>query len=604
MARRTISALVVAIVAVAAQAQAFGRFGYSETVDIPTFTVTKDGFRIKHDRADMFRFAEPAKRWRALLTSDLSQTVSLGAQEGNPEKARFDLLGAGFSLYFRSGMSLRLSSTAGPYITWHEGSAGPGVPTPKVDWLLISFRDSQPPVLLTLQGAKAAFQVKGRSGDWRLESEEPLAAWVRVVAPSGLLPQATNSAAALGELKGRVQKNLKYFLGPVPKLVDLKLESDETGVSATWEFDRPYAIVPMAASLAALGGYPLRMSSSTIRIDSSDPDGPVSVLTDTQMSIRFPVRRVPTGRALTLGMPSIPPTGTISPLDVEGVSELALLNLLALRDDLARETADETLTKYLGEANYTTEPHTNQRLPFGENGEGIDLAAAQALLMQSTISTVKATSEPNSLLTSVRWRRDWRTWQIWTPDSAVSLRAGSLAALAAALCPEPMRRLDAAMLEAGLAARKGLQVWRTRTGFTPGPEPEFGPLGGLRRAIFTYRSKTPEDDAFLGAVMSEIRVYGDRQVWAETKNGAIHLRWQAEDTKPMSIILASAYPLTATPTENLAQAFAEDALGFTVIRATAKERGLCEIRIGAPDWAGQIPKFVDPPRFREALAKG
>lgn len=604
MAQRTISAVLVAFLAVAAQAQAFGRFGYSETVDVPTFVVTKEGFRLKHERADMFRFAEPAKRWRALLTSDLSQTVSLGAQEGNPEKARFDLLGAGFSLYFRSGMSLRLGSTAGPYITWHEGSAGPGVPTPKVDWLLISFRDSQPPVLLTLQGAKAAFQVKGRAGEWRLESEGPLGSWVRVVAPTGLKPSATNSAAALGELKSRVQRDLKYYSGPAPKLLDLKLESDETGVSATWEFDRPYAVVPLAATLAPLGGYPMRFSSSSIRIDSSDPEGPVSVLADTQMSIRFPVRRIPTGRALTLGMPSLPPTGTISPLDVEGVSELALLNLLSLRDDLARESADEILTKYLGEANYTTEPHTNQRLPFGENGEGIDLAAAQALLMQSTISTVKATSEPNSLLTSVRWRRDWRTWQIWTPDPNISLRAGSLAALAAALCPEPMRRLDAARLEAGLAARKGLQVWRTRSGFTPEPESEFGPFGSLRRSIFTYRSKTPEDEAFLGSVMSDIRVYGERQVWSEMKNGIVHLRWQAEDTKPISIILASAYPLTVEPTENLAQASAEDALGFTVIRATAKDRGLCEVRIRTPDWAGPIPKYVDPPRFREPSPKG
>lgn len=586
------------LVAAAVQAQAFGRFGYAESVDIPGFEVDRNGFRVRQDRADRFSYEVPAARWRALLTSELSQTVSLGARDGNPEKARFDLLGTGFSLYFRAGLALKLSSNSAPYLTWEEGSAGPGVPTPKVGWLLVSFRDAQPPVLFSLMGGKRSFILSGRSGNWTLRSEDKVGLWVRVNVPIGLEPKATNSAAALGELTQRVKRSVKYYVDPVPQLTDLQVREDETGVVAKWIFDRPFAVVPLAALLAPLGGYPLRMSSATIRIDSTDRDGPTSVLVEKEMTVRFPVQRIPTGRALTLGMPSADPPGTVSSIDVQGVSELALLNLLAARDELARESAEAIVSRYLSEVHYTTEPHSNQRLPFGEDGAGIDLAAAQALLMQATISTVKATSEPNSLLTSVRWRRDWRTWRIWTPDEALSVRAGALASLAAALCPEPMRRLDAGMLEAGLATRRGLEVWRTRSGHSAAADPPPGPFEGLRRAVFNYRSRSEDDGAFLSALRSEIRVYGSRQVWAESVPGGMVIRWMAEDAQPMSLILASAYPVTAEAKTNLASAATEDALGFTVIRCTPAERGICEMILKAPEWASPLPAYVEPPRFR------
>src|SRR5262249_5753733 len=160
------------------------------------------------------------------------------------------------------------------------------------------------------------------------------------------------------------------------------------------------------------------------------------------------------------------------------VAELAFANLPASRDTQTKETAEEALTEYLGEAKYTTEPYSNQQLPYTADGAGLDLAAAHALLMQSTITTVKATSEPNSLLTSVLWRRDWRTWTIWTPDLDLSRRAEALGALAAALCPEPARRLDAAMLEAGLASQEGLKVWQARNGFPVGPKLNPAPFDG------------------------------------------------------------------------------------------------------------------------------
>ena len=587
------------LVSVRGEAQSFGRFGYTEALEIPGFKVDRSGFKVKQDQADTFAFENPSKAWKPLLTSEQGQTVWLQGVGRSPDKARFDLLGTGFSLHFTNGIGFRLTSTQAPYLTWMEGSVGAGVPTPNVQWLLVSFRDSQPPLLFALMDGTSPFEISGKLGDWRLRSAEPYAGWMRVVAPIGLKALATNTASSLGELTVQVKPLLKYFTEPIPKLLGLTVADEPAAVVATWAFDRPYAVVPLPAILANIGGYPLKLETPTVRIDSTDVSGPTSIALDSFLRIRFPVKRIPTGRALVLGAPKADPMGTVSPIDVPSVSELAFANLPAYRDELTKDLAEETLGKYLGEAAYGAEPFTNQRLPYGESGAGIDLAAAHALLMQSTITTVKATSEPNSLLTSVLLRRDWRSWQVWTPDTELSRRAGSLAALAGALCPEPERRMDAGMLEAGISAEEGLRIWRSRNGFPTGSKAAAAPFEGLRHALFSYAARTDMDDNFVKALRSEIRVYGEHSVRADVKDGAIALTWRAESTKPTTLILASAYPLAAEPAGNLASATAEDALGFTVLHCTPKERGVCEVRLKPPDWAAPLPKYAEPPRYLE-----
>src|SRR5688572_17006990 len=373
--RRSVSALLLLLVA-SAHAQDFGRFGYEAPVEIPHFAVDVKGFRIKQDRADLFGFETTSRIWKAVQTSSTEQTILLTGGGRSPVKVRFDLHGSGFSLFFRKGISFRLSSTQAPYLTWSEGSVGSDVPTPSAQWLIVSFRDSQPPLLISMLSGPASFELKGKSGAWRLNCVQPYEGWIRVSAPFGLAPMATNSAAALGSLKARVAPLLKYLTGPVPKLLKLETTEQEGALTANWIYDRPYALVPLPAVLASLGGYPLKLESSSFRIDSTDPSGPLSVLTENVMRIRFPIRRVPTGRALALGAPKIEPLATVSTIDLPSIGELALSNLSANRDVLVKETAEEVLGQYLSEVDYSVEPNTNQRLPFRADGSGLDLAAA------------------------------------------------------------------------------------------------------------------------------------------------------------------------------------------------------------------------------------
>jgi hypothetical protein len=230
----------------------------------------------------------------------------------------------------------------------------------------------------------------------------------------------------------------------------------------------------------------------------------------------------------------------------------------------------------------------------------LDLAAVHALLLQSTTTAERATSEPNSLLTSVSWRRDWYTWRLWCPDSALARRAAALAALAGAICPEPSRRAEAGMLQAGLSAERGLAVWQRR--LTPqSPIPKLLEAALPLRASFFALEPPVDDGGFFRSLLSEIRVYGEQAVSASLREGSIVVGWGTRDLSPKALILASAYPIQVSEGGNVTISEASEALGFTVIRYTPKEPGRCEIVLKKPEWAAALPSAADPPRYEESV---
>ncbi|MBX3119976.1 MAG: hypothetical protein KF784_13000 [Fimbriimonadaceae bacterium] len=599
---RFISAVTAVLLAAITSSQAFGRFGYTPNVRVPGFIVTTEGFNVDNPKADVFKFEAPSKMWRPVLTSDTSQTVLLSGVGRMPAKLRTDLWGMGFSLYFQYGFGLHLSTISKPYVSWAEGSAGPDIPTPPAKWVLISFREGQPPVLLSFYGKALSVKLSGRAGDWVLRSEEPYDGWVRVVAPFGFESRSASSAASLGELVATVKKHEAVMTGPIPKVTGVTTDDSLTSVTVNWEFDGPGAVVPSPAILAPLGGYPVTIHSRTTRLPGMDENGPITISDDPRIRMTFPVRRIPTGRGLSIGKSGEELIATASPIDIPSVFELALANLVGQREKVIRQGAGESLNAYLGGARYEIEPFTNQRLPYSPDGTGIDLAAAQALLMQSTMTPVQATSEPNSLLTSVLFRRDWATWTIWTPNPQISRRATALAALAAAICPEPERRLQAGLLQAGLASQRGLQVWRRRQSLDDGDPAQLLEVAlGLRNSIFSGTAREPREDGFLKVLQSEIRIYGDIGLVTELKNRELVAKWDSPDGQPTTLVFASAYPIEINDGTNTSISRSEEALGFTVVRCAPVKAGPCELIITTPSWAKSLPANVAPPRYTEVM---
>ncbi len=597
MARRLISALALGALASLGWGQAFGRFGYTEAPRQGGIIVDRSGFVACQSAADKFSFSKPSVLWRPLKTTDTGQSVLLTGGSRLPVKAKFNLLAPGPELYFESGMRLDLGSTAAPYVTWNEGSAGADIPTPDVSWVLISFKNPQPPVLLVFRDAQASVTLSGRPGDWHIITERPFRGWVRVVLPFGTEAIAAGGAAALGHQSERLMKSLADWTSPAPVLTGFSVKGDSDGVSASWSFDRPGALVPTAALLAPEGGYGLKLLTKPKVLDGETDDGPRSAVTGRSLMMRFPIRRIPNGRALGLGDIKIEAPATMSEVDIPSVADLALECLLAARDASVQKMGDDTLASYLNGADYAPEPCTAQSLPYRADGQGIDIAASQALLMQALSLSTKPSSEENSLLTSLAWRRDWVSWQFGLPSEVRARRASALGAVAGALCPEPSRRMEAAMLEAGLAAQRALDLRLLRKG-TAVPA-RIEPFDWLRGAIF---GDLKHAETTAAQFSSHTRVFGEDPITLTKSPGGIVVNWTAPDTRPHVITFVSSYALKFL-NGSLRSLDVSSALGTYSLRVVAKEAGLAQFKLILPAWATALPIVGIPPAYSEpALA--
>lgn len=580
-------------------AEGFGRFGYRDRPVLPGFSLEKDGFVSKTGSSDRILFGSPGRHWKPVLTTEFGQTVMLDAQALGPQKARYNLWQPGFSLYFEQGMQLRIGTSGCPYLSWGQGTVGDGVPTPDTRWVLISFRTAQPPLLLVLESGAASFQFAGKPGAWVLKTEKPLKGWLRVIQPLGTAEAAANSASALGKLTKRVFENVSIWTDSAPVLKSLSVKGDATSVEATWAFNKPGAVVPLGVSLANVGGYPIRILSKIRRLSEWDDEGPITVCDEPILRVRFPIRRIPLGRSLTVGKRQIAPLGTVSPIDIPSVLELALENLLADRDLATFKAAEDTFAAYLDNAAYVQEPVTNQQLPYAANGSGIDLAACHALLMQTTTISSQSNSEANSLLTSVTWRRDAYSWRVAVDDPLIARRAGAFGAMSGFLCPENERRLQGAMFEAGLAGERGLGILRARR--EGKPEPRFiEPLDSLRSYAFVRDVRLADEDTFAKSLLSDVRVFGDDAISVEKQGEALTVQWLATDTNAHQIVFASAYPIDFE-LGNMKKLEVERALGLTQVRFVAHAAGVCSANLRLPEWAKSLPTAVPVPRYSEPL---
>lgn len=459
---------------------------------------------------------------------------------------RFDLCDFGPLLECRKGFELRVGSTGAPYLSWGEGSVGAGVPTPGVKWAVLSFRDDQPPVVFGFTGKPASLKITGSPGEWVIgtEAKDDLG-WVRLALPLGNRAFATNGPGELGRLSNLVAANAELWSAPPVELTGFSVVADANGTTATWRFDRAGAVVPLAFDLAPAGGYGVFISSGTRRTDvrvgdAAEGVGTSAVVTiEPELTVRFPGRLLPMGRALAVGTPeSVPPPS--DPADVGGMARYALSRLLA--GSAPREAGlDEA---YYAFAPSAVEPLTGQRLLFAPDGTGLDLAGANALLARSRANAgTPPTSPPGSpdseappvvrfltprgvglaqgeglptepQLVSLIWRRDWRTMGFFGVEAGLARRAAALAALAGALSPEANRRLEGALFEAGLAADRALAGRRAaaRGAFAP---KLAEPFGDLRAAVFARTFGPPYTEAgdpFWATLRSPVRVVGAARV--------------------------------------------------------------------------------------------
>ena len=585
--------LLTSLVVANSFGQRFGRFGYTDEADLAGFKLDKAGIRPKSALAVNLEFVQPSATWNPIVTNDLGQTIELAGGANSPSEAEYSLLKPGAKLTFTHGFRLKFRCKVRSFLTWHEGSVADGVPTPTLPWLLLSFEDDAPPYLLQFEPGKSqSLTLRESDGVFTLDTEKPYSGWVRISLPKGTEGISTNSAGSLGRLVLGMERDKDFWLAEAPELVNRVIQSDSLGLTVTWTFSKPFAMIPCAFYLANLGGYPCRVLSGVRKIGATDEMGPLIATPSRELKVRLPVRRVPNGRFLSSAI-NPPPLATASYLDVPTVVNLAMETMPSGRDVAVKKLAESTVADFLTETAYIPEPHTEAELPFQANGTGLDLAAAHALLAQAVTSTQEATSQANSLLSSISWRRDWATQGYVGVDPVVARRAGALGAIAGALCPEPDRRLEGALFQAGLAAERGLHVLHRRQGKPDPVQALIEPLEGVRQVLFGMTDKVQAQDAPLGkALLNEVRVYGDPSILLDTKGKDLVLNW----TDHVFVTVGAPYALE----------LADDApfdvfegLGFKRIRP---KRNSLPCRIKLPTFAKahvaipQIPTYTETAR--------
>lgn len=589
---RASSLFALLLLACAAHAQTFGRFGYSSAARVPGWSVEKEGFKAKHPAADLLQFPSPASSWTATVGSSSRQTIDLGSTgPGGPIRIETDLAAPGFSLFFKEGIDLKLTVQGAPFLSWTEGTVAQRVPTPASQWVLLSFRTEQPPVLFVFHGSPVPLMIEGEPGNWHLKSQAPFEGGVRVLLPLANASASPSNAAGLGALSAKITKLQSLWMGESPKLLSRDIATDQTAVIATWTYDRPGVMVPVAAVLATFGGYNVQILSKIARLEGIDDEGPVELTAEPVFRVRFPIKPFPSCRFLPLG--DMPIAGFQSPLNLESAVEAGLLSLGGPVDAKTRADAGASLVGFLSSSAMQTETVTGQRLPYAEAGTGYALTTAHAFLAQALASASGAMETQNPLLSSVQARIDAYTWRPWGVEESESRRALALGALAFAMRSDSESRLYAGMMQAGLSAQRGYGLWRRWRGEVTKLPETLEPMLELRRALFNLSGPAAVDD-LTAELFSPIRVCTGPSVSAIQKDGRALLTWVALNTNPSEIELSTKLPIRFGAGQNLQAQSVEQHGDSWIVRFTPKDVGACSLELILPPNAPSLPAAVAP----------
>lgn len=565
-------------------AQGFGRFGYSDTPQVSGFAFTSEGFRARSGAADTFRFMRPIDFKRTATTPERAD-YACGVYAGNPQSMTVNLRAPGFEVDCYYGLELKLSSLGGPVLTVGSASYGPGTPAPLGDWVLVTFAEAQPPVLLGFLDGRAETIVAGKSGEWRLKTVTPYRGRIRICLPKGVKNVSANGVAALGELAQAVSAQGQLWSSPAPRLLQHSVEKREGTVKVSWIFDRPGALVPPAYSLAKMAGYKLKSSSDLVDLGGFDENGPLTVCRSSIFTAEFPLNSLPSGRpvVLTDSAYKAPPTTTQPSVPV--FFNGAIANYMGGRTQAWRSWGTSALDEYLARAVYTAEPLSRLLLPCDASGNGADLAATAACLSRCVNPHMK---DNNRLLELILKRMDTMTWKLEGDDRNTLRRAAAISSFGCLLQPDSNRVGTAVMLHAGLLAEKALQKFLVDTGQAAEARTVTEPLKNLRLALFTTGSKvSPPYDA----LFSPVRVVSDQPVTLRANGNKVRLLWSKTTSSGRRVSFGSGLPFALAQESN---AVASDVTSYS------PSRGDTGWIVGVwPKTAPPLPRAASLPQFED-----
>ncbi len=576
----------------------YGRYGFEEWPKVDGFELTTTGIRAIEpvgDRIGFFGEMKDVKIKRLDWQDSLYQGRNIAYTPGAIRCNGFE---PGFRLYFPLGLRLKFSTNMAPFLTWGEGTVDMDNPTAPSTWVLLSFRTSQAPILLTFD-QPVQLITTGDSGDWTLTTVKPFKGWMRAMLPLGPKILGPTVGALGGVVKG-LKPSLPYLSKLAPELSGFEYKEDDSGITAIWSFSGPGAMIPRPAMLAKVGGYSVSVLTGVSAAGIELTEGPVRWSTEPRIAIRFPARRLPSGRSLSVGDLPLSSISTVSAFDYGGVAELSMANLNSARENVLLEAIQSVEEEFVGQLKTISEPLTGRNTQIDAEGTYSDVVAGRALLYESVLSASGPHQSGSSSFFMLEDRFDWTNWRVWGIDLSRSLRSTGLMSLAGGISQVAKRRLLGAMAQTGISAAKGQVEYRRKRGFRPltsGALPD--PYVAIRASFYSVGEGKSIRMPFVESLMSPVRVLGPYRVTSEVAGSGYLMSWIHEGKLPKAVTLLSGFPIEVEAKENLSGIKPMGGLGLTQLVFEPESEAKCGVILRLPTWAGKLPPTISVPRYSE-----
>jgi hypothetical protein len=579
--------------------EGFGRFGYSKVVRLPGLEISQQGIRALNSNSDLLAFMQPLKQWQPVESSVWRQTVLAEGGPGKPSKLRFDLFDYGVGIYCPAGLEFRVRATGAPRLSWTEASIGPGYPTPDADWLALSFQDKQPPIVFGFPDSKTNLQIDGEPGNWIVHTPKNFKGWIRVALPFGTEPLQTTTVGSFGRLSKRCKEYEPLWFGAMRDTPEPEIEEDAQGLELTWQLPRARTVIPNSFYLSQIGGYPVKINSGYDIYPTATNEGPLVLTNEPIMKIRFPIKRIPIGRGLTLGEPILQSMKAQSWSDPLALLNTALANTLCGRSSEQSDQARELLQSYYDVYVPQQEPLTKLSTFYKQDGSGLLTTAIHGFLAQSIRTGQPSEETEDPQLISLFWRLDPYSGSM-AYDRVEERRVKAIAAVAGCFSSSVSMRLRSALFQASLSGERGFNIWRRRQGMIAVEPKLLEPLLGIRKGLFALTQASTLDPV-LSNWLSEIRCYGDNPTWLSQTEFGLDLCWNVKTKQFGTISIESAYPMNFSSKKNLQSMYSSQRIGYQELRYEPSSIGQCSANVYLPDWCEAIPLTTLPPSYQEAI---
>ena len=528
----------------------FGQFAFGHKHTLPAFDVDPTSF-VAHAPNALKISLGPERA--GIVTESISRfgkTIALRPTGASQVKMDFETTSIGFSLRYVGGMKWSAEGEP-PFVTWEEGTVGPGVPSAPANWALLTWRTERPPLLLVFSNP-VGLTARRTEGGFTLETGR----WTGTVAvrlPFGTKNFATSQAADFGGLLQQFRPLLPLVSAPAPRVLSSQVLSHAEGYELVVRFDSPGAAIPPAA-VAAIEKGSARLLSPTVE---NGPEGmPICSTEELRIVLRAPGAFAP-GTPVTY-------RGGLLPHKTTGAED----RLLAYITGNADAAGSRALSFVAPLQPMLTEPITGIGMPLASDGSGSYLAALRGAEL---VAQGKAAGFFDSIFAGV----DWVTWQPPGGTPSERANAASVLSIAGPYCKSIDNRAIAAMANAGITEQTAWDA--VRTGF-------YG---------------ASEKPAWFASIRSPLRIMTPGVVTADAPNG-FKVSGSVETTESFDLEIRSDQLLETASHTNIARTMVVGIGDVTTVRIWPKTFGEWTLTFRRSAAGSPIPKAVPSPRYSAA----